>query len=241
MAFCVLTSSIGPESRGGGGARLYHLCFLKRSFLPLISDLTTSLFSVFLGYLNGPGKRYIGCACICSPGGEGLTAAAQTAWAGNGSSCRSTMSQMPNWPGLTAKEIFPKTVGPGWFRKMSLFRAWCSAYPCVQWTGVELEGGTCPPRSCSPHCSQDKHGHPGWQAGEGETEWANLQGADFPSSLCLVDDGAADFRSGDEEFRGVSPSSLVTLLCFCSVGFFLCVSLSSKEAATASMVDLTTL
>lgn len=76
----------------------------------LFSDVITSPFFVSLGYLNGPGKRYIRCACVCSPGGEGLTAVAQTAWAENGSSSRSTMSQMPNWPGLIAKEIFLKTM-----------------------------------------------------------------------------------------------------------------------------------
>lgn len=42
-----------------------------------------------------------------------MTAAAQMAWAGNGSSFKATMSRMPNRPGLTAKEIFPRMVCPG--------------------------------------------------------------------------------------------------------------------------------
>lgn len=96
----------------------------------LFSDVITSPFFVSLGYLNGPGKRYIRCACVCSPGGEGLTAVAQTAWAENGSSSRSTMSQMPNWPGLIAKEIFLKTVGPGGCG-MNLFPAQYSTCPPV--------------------------------------------------------------------------------------------------------------
>lgn len=42
-----------------------------------------------------------------------MTAAAQTAWPGSGSSFRSVMSQMPNRPGLTAMEIFLTMVCPG--------------------------------------------------------------------------------------------------------------------------------
>ena len=43
-------------------------------------------------------------------GGEGSTAAAQKAWAGNGSSCGFMMSLTPNKLELTAKENFLKTM-----------------------------------------------------------------------------------------------------------------------------------
>lgn len=91
-----------------GGLNNVVLCLLKRPCLSLFSNLILSSFP--WGILMAPVSGTSGCAYVCSPGGEGLTVAAQMEWAGNGSSCKSMMSQMPNRPELTAKEIFPRMV-----------------------------------------------------------------------------------------------------------------------------------
>lgn len=64
----------------------------------------------------------------------------------------------------------------------------------------------------------------------------STQGLTFPFLLCLADDGAGDFRSGDEEFRGVSPPLRANP--FCLSGIFSFIALL-KEVGSAALLNST--
>lgn len=53
-----------------------------------------------------------------------MSALDQTTWAGSGSSFHCMKNLMPNWPVLTVKEIYLKTV--------------CSGDHCTRWVSDEL-------------------------------------------------------------------------------------------------------
>lgn len=152
----------GEGSRGSSHG--VFLCFLKDLFYPCsltLQPLCCSLLRGQMGTIRVSNTWE--CTSVCSLGGEGSTAAAQKAWAGNGSSCRFMTSLTPNKLELTAKENFLKTVcpgarRPGWVLDGSVARLVLCLPVWTVHTGELKDASLALPQSL---CSQGEHSHSG--------------------------------------------------------------------------------